>query len=91
MFRKDYAKNTCVTVDNIEVRLYVMDGTAEVNVIPYLEANRAFNDTYFLIDTAMLIPNTYHMDVRVKYGMEMIEHHDILRFSIVNEEDNRYA
>ena len=91
IFKKDYAKNTCLTVDNVEVRLYVMDGTAQVNVTPYLETNRAFNDTYFLIDTSILIPNTYHMDVRVRYGMEMIEHHDILRFTIVNEEDNRYA
>lgn len=91
IFKKDYAKNTAVLIDDVEARLYVMDGTAQVDVIPYLKTNRAFSDTYIMIDTSMLIPNTYYMDVRVKYGMEMIEHHDILHFTIVNEENNKYA
>ena len=91
IFKKDYAKNTAVLIDDVEVRLYVMDGTAQVDVTPYLKTNRAFSDTYIMIDTSMLIPNTYYMDVRVKYGMEMIEHHDILHFTIVNEENNKYA
>lgn len=91
MFKKDYSKNINVSVENVEIRLYVKDGTAQVNVIPYMETNRALHDTYFLIDTSILIPNTYYMDVRVKYGMEMIEHHEVLKFTIVNEENNRYA
>ena len=91
IFKKDYAKNTAMVIDGVDARLYVMDGTAEVDVIPYLETNRAFTDTYIMIDTSMLIPNTYYMDVRVKYGMEMVEHHDILHFTIVNEENNKYA
>lgn len=91
LFKKDYARNTGVVVDDVEARLYIMDGTAQVTVIPYIKANRAFTDTYIMIDTGMLIPNTYYLDVRVKYGMEMIEHHDVLHFSIVNEENNRFA
>ena len=91
LFKKDYAKNTGVYVDDIEVRLYVMDGTAQVTIIPYIKADRAYTDTYVMIDTSILIPNTYYMDVRVKYGMEMIEHHDVLHFTIVNEENNRFA
>lgn len=91
LFKKDYAKNTGVLIDDVEVRLYIMDGTAQVTVIPYIKANRAFTDTYVMIDTSMLLPNTYYMDVRVKYGMEMIENHDVIHFTIVDEEDNRYA
>lgn len=91
LFKKDYAKNTGVLIDDVEVRLYVMDGTAQITVIPYVKTNRAFSDTYIMIDTSILIPNTYYMDVRVKYGMEMIEHHDVLHFTIVNEENNRFA
>lgn len=90
-FKKDYTRNTAVLVDDVEVRFYVMDGTAQVNVTPYLRAERAFNDTYVMVDTSILIPNTYYMDVRIKYGMEMIEHHDVLHFTIVNEENNRFA
>jgi hypothetical protein len=91
IFRKDYTRNTGVVVDDVQVRLYVMDGTAQVDVTPYIVADRALNDTYVMIDTSMLIPNTYYMDVRVKYGMEMIGHHNVLHFTIVNEENNRYA
>lgn len=91
LFKKDYTKNTAVLIDDVEVRLYVKDGTAQVDATPYIKTNRAFTDTYIMVDTAMLIPNTYYMDVRVKYGMEMIEHHDILHFTIVNEENNKYA
>ena len=91
LFKKDYAKNTAVIVDEVEVRLYVMDGTAQITVMPYIKTERSFTDTYITIDTNMLVPNTYHMDVRVKYGMEMIEHHDILNFTVVNEENNKYV
>ena len=91
LFKKDYAKNTAIHVDDVDVRLYVMDGTAQVTVIPYIKANRTINETYILIDTGMLIPNIYHMDLRVKYGMELIEHHDILKFTITNEQNNRYV
>ena len=91
LFKKDYTKNTAVLIDDVQVRLYVMDGTAEVNVTPYLKTNRAFNDTYIMIDTSMLVPNTYYVDVKVQHGMEMIEHHNVLHFTIVNEENNRYA
>ena len=91
LFKKDYAKNTAIFVDDVEVRLYVMDGTAQVDVTPYLETNRAFTDTYIMVDTSMLIPNTYYMDVKVKYGMKMIEHHDVLHFTIVDNENNKYA
>ena len=91
LFKKDYARNTGVIVDEVDVRLYIMDGTAQVNVMPYMKTNRAFNDTYIMLDTSILIPNTYYMDVRVKYGMEMIEHHDVIHFTIVDEENNRYA
>lgn len=91
LFKKEYSKNVAVYVDDIEVRLYVMDGTAQVTVIPYIKTERAFGEVYLLIDTSILIPNTYHMDVRVKYGMEMVEHHNILTFNIVNDENNKYV
>lgn len=85
-FRKEYTRNTAVYVNEIEVMLYIMDGNARITVMPYIKAERSFTDTYVMIDTSILIPNTYHMDVRVRYGMEMIEHHDVLRFTIDNEE-----
>ena len=91
LMRKDYDMNTLATIDDVEARLYVKDGTAELDVIPFVKCDRAFTVTYMMIDTSILIPNTYYMDVRVKYGMEMIVHHQVLKFKIVDDENNKYA
>ena len=90
-FKKDYARDVALRVDAVEVRLYVMDGTAQVEVMPYIETERTSSDVYIMIDTSILLPSVYHMDVRVRHGMEMIEHHNILSFEIAGEEDNTHA
>ena len=38
----------------------------------------------------MLIPQRYYIDVKFKYNMEMIMHHDILEFDIVDDLNNKY-
>ena len=90
-FRKDYTRNTGVHVDSVEVRLYTMDGTAQVEVMPYLQTERTAGEVYFMIDTSILLPSIYHLDVRVRHGMEMLEHHDMLSFEIAGQENNKYA
>jgi hypothetical protein len=91
IFKKDYERNVGLHVDYVDVRLYVMDGTSQVEVFPYLRTERTANEVYFMIDTSILLPSIYHMDVKVKNGMEMIEHHNILSFEIIGEENNKYA
>lgn len=88
--RKSYAKNTAVKIEDIYARLYVMDGTAQCDVIPYHKVNRSFNENYIEIDTSILPPNQYYLDVKIIYGMECIEHQDVLRFTIVNDLNNKY-
>lgn len=88
--RKNYSKNTAVRIGDIYARLYVMDGTAQCDVIPYHKVNRGFAESYTEIDTSILPPNQYFLDVKIIYGMECIEHQDVLRFTIVNDLNNKY-
>ena len=71
-------------VDDTEIRLYVMDGTREIDVLPFHKVNKTNNELYTLIDTSELIPQKYHVDVKFKYNMQEIIHHDVLYFRIVD-------
>jgi hypothetical protein len=90
VIRKKYTVNKGVNIDRVKVRLYVMDGTAQTDVIPYMEANKAFTENYVMIDTSILIPQMYYVDVKVEYGMESIVHHDVLHFKVVDDINNKY-
>ena len=90
LIKKSYTRNTCTRVGDVFARLYVMDGTAQCDVIPYHRLNRSFTENFMEIDTSILPPNEYYMDVKIIYGMECIEHQDILKFTIVNDINNKY-
>ena len=89
--KPSYANNTYELLDSMDIRLYVKDGTREIDVIEWDRVNKAFTNNYYVIDTNILIPNRYYVDVRIKYGMNSIIHHDVLSFDIVDDLNNRYA
>lgn len=80
-----YTSNQMYAVDNIEYRLYVMDGVRQIDVIDYSPIERLYNTNYFLINTNDLIPSRYYIDLKVRYGMEEIYHRDVLHFDIMND------
>ena len=88
--KPSYSTNTVQLVDDMSIRMYVMDGEREIDVIEWDAVNRSFSENYYLIDTGMLIPQTYHIDVRIKYGMNSIIHHDVLKFDIISSLNNKY-
>jgi hypothetical protein len=90
LFNKQYEKNIGLTIVNAEARLYIMDGTAQCDVIPYTRIERAFTDNFIMLDTNILIPQKYYMDVRVNYGTESLVHRDVLHFNIVSDTNNAY-
>lgn len=86
-----YTTNTVQLVDNIDVRVYVKDGTREIDVIKWDKVNKTFSENFYIIDTNILIPQKYYVDIRIKYGMNSIIHHDVLSFNIVDDLNNKYA
>jgi hypothetical protein len=89
--KPSYTVNTTQLVDNIDIRLYVRDGTREIDVIEWDSINRAFSENFYILDTNMLIPQRYYADIRITYGMNSIVHHDVLSFDIVDDLNNKYA
>lgn len=86
-----YKKNSAELVDKMFIRVYIKDGEREINVIPYENVNRSFSENYYMIDTKMLIPERYYVDVKLKYNQEVIIHHNVLSFKIVQNLNNKYA
>jgi hypothetical protein len=89
--RVEYTTQDYELINGIETRLYVRDGTRELDVFPWEPVNKTFLENYMIIDTSILIPQKYYLDIKIKYGMEEIIHHDMLHFNIVDDINNRYA
>lgn len=88
--KNEYSKNKASIVKGLQYRLFVKDGKDEINVINYQNVNQTYTENYFVLDTAMLIPQKYYIDVKYKYGAEEICHSEILSFEIVNDKAKKY-
>jgi hypothetical protein len=86
----EYNKNSAELINSMYARLYIKDGEREIDVIPFELVNKTFMENYFIIDTEMLIPEKYYIDVKIKYNQEMIIHHNVLNFKIVENLNNKY-
>lgn len=86
-----YTTNQEYALDNLEYRLYVMQGVDEMDVIGWSNVERVFNNNYFIINTNDLIPFRYYIDIKVKYNNEIIIHHKQLCFDIINDKTTVYV
>lgn len=84
--RIPYTSDQATFTGDIEYRLYVMQGTSEIDVIPYTKMDMGFLENYFLLDTSCLLPCRYYVDIRITHAMEEIVHRKMLQFDIA---DNR--
>ena len=89
--KPNYTTNTVQLLDSIYIRVYVKDGESEIDVISWDKVNKAFSENFYMIDTSILIPQKYYVDVKIVYGMESIINHNILSFNIVNDISNKYS
>jgi|694.fasta_scaffold13724_8 hypothetical protein len=74
-------------LENVDVyyRIYVTEGTTEVQVQDWTSVNRTPNEYYFMFDMRDKIPNEYYVDIRVNTSGEKDIYKDTLRFQIVNK------
>jgi hypothetical protein len=89
--RVNYTPNQVQNIDGIEARLYIKDGEREIDVIKWEHLNKTITESYMIIDTNMLIPQNYYVDIKINYGMQSIIHHDKIHFKIVDDLNNKYA
>ncbi len=76
-------------LDNLQYRLYVTEGDAELTVVDFQPVELANNYYYFLIDSASLLPNTYYLDVLATSNLTETTIKNVLQFDIVNQVDLR--
>lgn len=74
-------------LQNIEsfYRVYVREGTTEVQVQDWTPINRTPNEYYFIFDTRDKIPNQYFVDIKVNTSGEKDTYQRQLTFEIVNK------
>lgn len=87
--RIPYTVEQSQVITDLQYRLYVSEGAAELTVIDFQPVERAVNNYYFLLDTASLIPNTYYLDVLVTSNLEITTIKRAVQFEIVNQVDLR--
>ena len=66
-------------------RVYVKEGTTEVQVQDWTQINRTPNEYYFIFDTRDKIPNQYYVDIQVNTSGEKDTYQRQLTFEIVNK------
>jgi len=66
-------------------RVYVMEGTTEVQVQDWTPLNRKPNQYYFIFDMRDKIPNQYFVDIQVNTSGEKDTYKQQLTFQIVNK------
>jgi hypothetical protein len=88
--RVNYTPKQVQNIDGIEARLYIKDGEREIDVIKWEHLNKTITESYMIIDTNMLIPQNYYVDIKINYGMQSIIHHDKIHFKIVDDLNNKY-
>jgi hypothetical protein len=76
-----------VMLENVDVyyRIYVREGTTEVQVQDWTPVNRTPNEYYFIFDMRDKIPNEYFVDIKVDTSGEKDIYKNTLQFQIVNK------
>ena len=83
--RVPYTVDNQVLVDNIQYRVYVTQGTTQVEVIPWSAVNKTFTNNYFLLDTGWMIPNEYYIDIRVTSNQQVDIYRKQIKFQVINQ------
>jgi hypothetical protein len=70
-----------------QYRVYVREGTTEVNVQDWTNLNRTPNEYYFIFDTRDKIPNEYFIDIKVTTSGQVNVYKQQINFLIVNQKE----
>lgn len=87
----NYTAGVQAYVEDVQYRLYTKEGTNEIDVIRYSQADNSYDGRYFLIDTDSLVPSRYYVDVKLGDGVETRIHRETLQFDIVNDRTKQKA
>ena len=82
--RVEYTTKQIDNITDMEYKLYVKEGNKKITVIDYTPINRTSNDNFFVLRTMDLLPNNYHIDIRISTFDEIILHENRFEFKVVS-------
>jgi len=82
--KKAYTAQQMLLDVSASYRVYVKEGTTEVQVQDWTPINRTPNEYYFMFDMRDKIPNQYYVDIQVNTSGEKDTYKKQLTFNIVN-------
>jgi hypothetical protein len=85
VIKKAYTASQILTPVSSYYRVYVMEGTTEVEVQTWTQVNRSANEYYFVFDTRDKIPGEYNIDIKVYSSGEVNTYKKTLTFQIVDK------
>ena len=85
VIKKAYSTQEILTDISAFYRIYVREGTTEVQVQDWEPINRTPNEYYFIFDTTDKIPNEYFIDIKVYSSGQVDTYKRTLQFQIVNK------
>jgi len=83
--RVPYTTDEQALIDTIQYRLYVTQGTTQVEVTPWTAVNKTFTSNYLLLDTSWMIPNEYYLDIKATSNEQVDIYRKVITFQIVNQ------
>jgi len=83
--KKAYSVAEVINDIQASYRVYVMEGTTEVQVQDWTQINRTPDGYYFVFDTRDKIPNEYFIDMKVLTDRNIDTYKRTLKFQIVNK------
>lgn len=86
-----YTTGQSQSIDGMEYRLYVREGTRELDIYPWTKVNRTATCNYFLIDTNCLLPNRYYIDIKTTSNLETRQLTKTVKFDIMNDVTEVYT
>lgn len=89
-FIQDYSYGTKITPSESDIRIYVKENDREIDIYEYHPIERRYDEHTVMINTNELIPNDYHVDIRVKQGRAIKIFENILEFTVVSNVTNFY-
>ena len=85
VFSVPYIKDEYRLSSTAEYRVYTKDGNREITVIDWDSISMCGKNNYFTIDTRELIPQEYHVDIRISHNNEIRVFKDKLYFKIISD------
>jgi len=78
--RKEYTTNEPEPIGGLHYRVYVTQGTTQVETTPWTSINKAYNQNYFMVDTGDMVPNEYYIDIKAESNMEENSYPEVVKF-----------